>query len=746
MKKIISLFLALVIALGCGSAVYATNETVVKYEEPKTYSISIPEYIVPQDVDEDANASAYQVTASGVQLAPNEALSIIVSYSGIMSEDNGVELPYRLFTESGDLENGGVMTTKEAGSPDTSITAYFGAQNLEKPNYAGVYLDTAVFSVNVSPVRGEISAEEIEANPLLFGIGKTKPEYVIAEFNEDFTHVDIYKNGENSDGLSKDFVSPTADKTYPIYNNRATLKTVTVEEGVVGLGGNAFAMTNITSITLPQSLREIGVGCFNACKSLTGFVIPDGVKTLGKAAFNNCTAAASELKLPSSLENLGDQVFNGDKKLTGSIVIPSRVTSIGKLCFQNCSGLKGTLELNKNLQTIGTQAFYGCSGLTGDIVIPDNVTTIGQYAFGSDTGFTGKLVLGDSVKTIEPYAFSGCSKVTGGITTPKSLEKIGAFAFQSMYGLNGDLTLNEGLLYIGDGAFNQCQNMSNKSLAIPGSVTTIGGDTSYEVTEDAVLSSGFAEENTGIGSHVFFNFATSTLQSYEVNGGVSFKAVDGVLFSADGTRLLAYPASKEGATYTIPEGVTVIDELAFGRPVNGSASEKLKTLILPNSYVIKTTNQAENILNRGNGNSLAVALYTHTSVTDVQVKSDNPNYKSVDGCVYSKDGTTLFYVPVAKSGTLNIADGTKTIMFGALYGFEKAAEHPNSGSLFTNLTSVNIPASVNGIYNITLTRLNAFLTAGRSVTIADGNSALTIENGKIKALTPVLGSDGWVEI
>ena len=750
-KKIISLCLAVVLVLGCCSAAFAADSSLVVYDSSESYTVTVPEYIVPQAYGEDPDATANSVTASNVKLEAGTELSVTVSYGGVMEEENGIELGYEFFDEEGKIENGSVILTQPAGDPEATVTAQFGAQNTETEKYAGVYTDTAVFNAHVNKVRDEVTAEEIEESPYLFGIGRTKPEYVIAEFNEDFTHVDIYKNGDESDGLSKHFTSPTADPTYPIYNNRATLQTVTVEEGVVGLGGNAFAMTNITSITLPDSLREIGAGCFNACRQLQGIVIPDGVTVIDRSAFNNCVNMSSELDLPSSLTTLGSQAFRNCSNLYGSVNIPSSLTAIGDMAFQNCSGLDGTIDFGEGLQTIGLQAFYGCTGLTGNLDFPDSVVTIGQYAFGSDTGLDGTITFGSGLETIEPYAFSGCSNITGGLTMPDSLNSIGAFAFQFMRGLNGTLTLNEGLELIGDGAFNHCQNMANTTLTIPSTVETMGGGRSYEVTEeDGIISSGAADKNTEIGTHIFYDFATGHIQSYQVAAGnADFKAADGVLFTADGTRLIAYPASREGSTYEIPEGVNRIDEMAFSRTINGSAENKLQTLILPNSYVIKTTNQEENILNRAYSNSLASSLYTHTSLTSIQVKADNERYTSIDGCLYSKDGKTLYYVPVAKSGALSIADGTETIMFGAFIGLDKADEHPNLNhglSLFTNLTSIYIPDSVSTVYNVTLTRLNIFLKAGGSLAIAEGNPAIAVEGDEVVALKETSGSDGWMEI
>lgn len=656
----------------------------VEYVVGSSWTATIPAYIIPDEQDEPDPAE-YTVSISDAILPEDKQLVGSIEYSGSVKEEHGAEIPYRFLDADGEIASGDPIIRKQAGSPDEAVSVNISAILQERAKYAGVYTDTATFTFSV--VEREYTQEEIDADEHLFGIGRTRPEYVLAKFNEDFTHVTVFRNGEDSDGLSKNFVSPTADPTYPIYNHRATLKTVTVQEGVVGLGGNAFAMTNIESITLPNSLREIGKGCFNACKQLKGFSIPDGVTTIGMSAFQNCTAASSELHLPVSLTELGKQ------------------------------------------------AFYNCSKLTGSVVIPDGVEVIGQNAFGNCSSLNGTVTLNEGLKAIEPYAFSGCSKLTGSLTMPDTLETIGAFAFQSMRGLDGTLTLNDGLQHIGDGAFNQCQNMTNSILKIPASVRTIGGDTIATVTATSASISLGTEPYLNSGSHVFYNFATASLREFSVpESSASFQSVDGVLYTKDGSRLLAYPPSKDGAVFEIPEGVTQIDEMAFGRTINGSAANKLQTLVLPNSYVIRTSTQPQNVLNRANGHSLSAALYTHSSLTEIRVKDDNPNYMAIDGCLYSKDGTTLYYVPVAKSGSLRIADGTKTIMLGALYGLERASEHPNVGGCCTNLTELTIPSSVEAVYQVSITRMNTFLSYGNKIVIETGNPTIAMQDGKVVAI------------
>lgn len=531
-----------------------------------------------------------------------------------------------------------------------------------------------------------------------FNIGKTNPEYVIAEFDDEYTTCSIYKNGEDSDGLTKDFVHPTSDPEYPIYKHRATLKTVTVQEGIVGLGGNAFAMTSITSISLPSTLKSIGVGCFNVVKTLTSIVLPNGLEQINRGAFQNC----------SNLQTIYlDEVSDADPATRD--ILPS------------------------SLKLLDKQAFYNCTSLEGRITVPSGVTTVGQHAFDGCSSLNGTVEFQNGVEEIGGWAFDRCAHVTGGITFPTSIKKIGPYAFQNC-GFNGVITLNEGLESIGDGAFNQCAYATNTTFTIPSTLTTIGGDTYAEVTETTATITVSDEGNTGIGSHVFYNFATKTCDEFVVSrGNQHFKAVDGVLMSLDGTRLVAYPPSKNGTSYEIPEGVVKIDEMAFSRTSRGSAAQKLSTITLPNSYVIKTTDQETNILNRASGNSLSVALYTFNQVSSVEVKSDNPQYVSINGCLYSKNGLALYYVPVYKSGSLRLSSLVNTATLGAFYGFEKT---PQGVEVYSQLTELIIPRYLTNVPNYEVTRMNNFLQAGHTITVEDGNPVLVVTGATIMKLQP----------
>lgn len=116
------------------------------------------------------------------------------------------------------------------------------------------------------------------------------------------------------------------------------------------------------------------------------------------------------------------------------------------------------------------------------------------------------------------------------------------------------LVLQEGLTKIGKRAFYQCHNIT--FVRIPNTVKYIGEGAFY-LTSLTEISIPDGVERIG------FKIA-SQVSNYKVSAKNShFTAVDGVLFSKDKKTLVAYPAGNPRTEYTIPDGVTKIEEYAF---------------------------------------------------------------------------------------------------------------------------------------------------------------------------------------
>ena len=184
------------------------------------------------------------------------------------------------------------------------------------------------------------------------------------------------------------------------------LKEAVIPNGVETLGlseGETWAFSkcrNLTSVTLPDSLKIINESAFEDCSKLSKITFPDSVTFIGRNAFRNCESMTfeklpSELKiidagafeccfsidrfhLPIGLESIGSGAFTGCTALT-NLEIPDTVTEVGATAFSNCSNLRG-IRLPDGLSVINERTFSGCNSLRS-IVIPDGVITVGREAF-----------------------------------------------------------------------------------------------------------------------------------------------------------------------------------------------------------------------------------------------------------------------------------------------------------------------------------------------------------------------------
>ena len=202
---------------------------------------------------------------------------------------------------------------------------------------------------------------------------------------------------------------------------------------VTTIGTDAFLGLNITSVTIPDSVTEIGSNAFAGCTNLTSVTYggdwrnltiqsgnpavqdavnaqlfdfeftPDNtavivtnykckgtaadvtipscykgkpVTAINNAAFPN--SAVTSVTIPDSVTSIPDAAFVNCSQLT-NISIPNSVTYIGFSAFNSCTSLK-SITLPSSLSTIQSSAFYNCGNLK-TIRIPVSVTFIGNYAF-----------------------------------------------------------------------------------------------------------------------------------------------------------------------------------------------------------------------------------------------------------------------------------------------------------------------------------------------------------------------------
>ena len=102
---------------------------------------------------------------------------------------------------------------------------------------------------------------------------------------------------------------------------------------------------NITHITIPNSVTNIGRYAFSWCKSLQSITIPNSVTIIDAYAFYECKSLKS-ITIPNSVTSIGESAFYECKSLQ-SITIPNSVTNIGRYAFYECKSLKSIILENR---------------------------------------------------------------------------------------------------------------------------------------------------------------------------------------------------------------------------------------------------------------------------------------------------------------------------------------------------------------------------------------------------------------
>lgn len=275
-----------------------------------------------------------------------------------------------------------------------------------------------------------------------------------------------------------------------------------VDYAVTSVGDKAFYnLSNLTSVTLPNSVKTIGESSFHLCSKLTAVNLGSSLISIGGYAFSNCNISA--LSLPESLETIGNGSFQGNSITT--LTIPNSVKKLEGYAFAYCNNLS-EVTIGNSLEVIGYYAFQGCSNLS-KVTIGNKVKTIEEAAFSGCT-LLSSIVLGESLLAIENNAFSSCSSLTS-ITLPNTLVSIdySAFAYTGL-----------------------------TSIHIPSSVAKIENQAFYGC----------------------YDLKAITVDA----NNPSYCDIDGVLCNKTKQILYQYPNAK-GSDYEIPNTIVKIDDYSF---------------------------------------------------------------------------------------------------------------------------------------------------------------------------------------
>ena len=349
---------------------------------------------------------------------------------------------------------------------------------------------------------------------------------------------------------------------------------------VIWIDSWAFFISEVTSVTIPDSITRIERKAFRSCDKLTSITIPDSVRYIGEEAFSNCERLTN-ITIHSSVRYIGDNAFGQDDlgglgtynpsitlnkyeiglardlgfhQKVANVVIPDDATSIGGSDYMGMGRLSSIIIPN-SVTFIGSSAFRNCPNLTS-ITIPNSVTSIGDLAF-SNCGSLTSITIPNSVTSIADETFEYCDSLTS-ITIPNSVTSIGNGAFGSCAALTS-ITIPNSVTSIVDRAFFYCAALT--SITIPDSVTSIGSAAFAGCS--SLTSITIPDGVTSIEHGAFAGCSSLT----------SITIPDSVTSIGD----FAFRDCNNLTSITIPDSVTSIGEEAF------SGCYKLTSITIPDS-------------------------------------------------------------------------------------------------------------------------------------------------------------------
>lgn len=253
--------------------------------------------------------------------------------------------------------------------------------------------------------------------------------------------------------------------------------TIEIEDGVTSIGDFCFAsFANIRSISIANTVESIGDHAFFEA-GLTFITVPNSVRSIGLGAFSSCRNLQSA-ELPDNLDTVTFSLFSGCSSLK-SIAIPSKTTQIRESAFNGCSALR-SVRMPESVNYIGEGAFYLCDSL-------ENI-----YYAGSELQFNSIYIAKKNqcfTETTKHYAVETMTgrcgeNVTYELTNDGIMTIKGMGAMYNYGSLNNaapwynckDLIkktiIEEGVSSIGEEAFSHAELLTE--VRIPHSVITIG--------------------------------------------------------------------------------------------------------------------------------------------------------------------------------------------------------------------------------------------------------------------------------
>ena len=422
---------------------------------------------------------------------------------------------------------------------------------------------------------------------------------------------------------------------------------------VTSMADDAFAYCNqLTSIVLPQTLRNLGKNAFLSCTRLTSCIIPD----------STITEIPFEAFLKAGLIEFR---------------VPEGVTYIEQRSFEQMPNLL-RVHLANSVKSLTSWSFYNLPALQDPIyndslfvLMPDN--------------YQGAYTIPSSIKVICNMAFYGCTKVTS-LTIPEGVEQIESLSlFFSLNSSVKTLHIPSTVNYIGPNAICSGRLETVTVAADNQHYTTWNGlvctkdmKTLVYCPDRKYVNTTLPESIEHIAPYAFY--VASNLYKLEMP---NVKTIGENAFAENNLESLTLPACLEEigneafsesfdlTSVTIPASVTNIGEEVF------SYSRKLNKAVINNAIIGKGQfYKATGLETIEIGTNLreihAYAFQQCQKLWYVRMPQANDYFRTIDGVLFSADTTALALYPPKHDGNIIVLpEQTTTLRSGSLRGIDK---------------------------------------------------------------------------
>lgn len=212
----------------------------------------------------------------------------------------------------------------------------------------------------------------------------------------------------------------SADVSYKVSSDDSRYKYIINDNGSISIAANENSSSKLNGkVTLPSSLdgRTVTGICekgFANNEKITTVNIPDTVKEINSLAFANCLSLSS-VSIPDTITSMGTIPFSCslyEEKLIN--MADDGFVTINDYILYLYTGKNKDLFVPTDIKVIANSAFANNGGYSSEdfeitsVTIPDNIEYIGDDAFYNCKGLLSAII-GTGVKEIGNNAFANCS-------------------------------------------------------------------------------------------------------------------------------------------------------------------------------------------------------------------------------------------------------------------------------------------------------------------------------------------------